>query len=80
MRNFDSESDDFRTYSRQRRPIARHTIPLPADRKTRCVGCNSHAVGFLCYDSDGICVRSEARRIDERSRARQAREGDQGHA
>ena len=47
----------------------KYTVPLPEDI-ARCVGCPYPGVGFVCWDTDGTCMRTEVERISRRSRGR----------
>jgi hypothetical protein len=35
-----------------------YTVPLPKDLN-RCKGCPYPGVGFICWDTDGTCLRTE---------------------
>jgi len=39
-------------------PPAKYSLPLPEDT-SRCVGCPYPGVGFICWDTDGTCLRTE---------------------
>jgi hypothetical protein len=50
-------------------PPKKYTVPLPEDT-ARCVGCPYPGVGFVCWGTDGSCMRTEVERISRRSRGR----------
>lgn len=39
-----------------------YTVPLPKDTE-RCEGCPYPRVGFICWSSDGTCLRTDMDRI-----------------
>lgn len=39
-----------------------YAVPLPKDT-SRCEGCPYPGVGFICWDPDGTCLRTDADRV-----------------
>lgn len=39
-----------------------YTVPLPKDTE-RCEGCPYPSDGFICWDTDGSCLRTDMDRI-----------------
>jgi hypothetical protein len=45
------------------------TLPLPKDLY-RCEGCPYPGVGFICWDSDGTCMRTDEQKFSRRDERR----------
>lgn len=39
-----------------------YAVPFPKDT-SRCEGCPYPGVGFICWDSDGTCLRTDGERV-----------------
>lgn len=50
-------------------PPKKYTVPPPKD-STRCIGCPYPGVGFICWNTDGSCMRTDVEEISRRSRER----------
>ena len=48
---------------------AKHFLPLPEDT-SRCAGCPYPGVGFICWSSDGSCMRTDVEKFSRRSKGR----------
>jgi hypothetical protein len=44
-------------------PPKKYAVPLPEDHLTRCVGCPYPGVGFICWSTDGSCMKTDINRI-----------------
>lgn len=50
-------------------PPAKHSLPLPEDT-ARCVGCPYPSVGFICWSTDGSCMRTDVEKISRWGKGR----------
>lgn|GEM_PF-612365 len=50
-------------------PPKRYAVPSPQD-PTRCAGCPYPGVGFICWSSDGSCMKTDVEKISRRSKGR----------
>lgn len=50
-------------------PPAKYTMPLPEDT-ARCTGCPYPDVGFICWSSDGSCMRTDVEKFSRRRKRR----------
>lgn len=46
-----------------------YTLPPPQD-PTRCIGCPYPGVGFICWSTDGSCLRTDVEKFSRRSSGR----------
>ena len=47
----------------------KYTVPSPKE-PSRCVGCPYPGVGFICWSTDGSCMKTDVEKISRRSRGR----------
>lgn len=47
----------------------KYTVPPPRD-SARCIGCPYPSIGFICWSTDGSCMKTDAEKISRRSRGR----------
>jgi hypothetical protein len=47
-------------------PPIKYALPLPKDT-ARCDGCTYPGVGFICWSSDGSCLRTQVEKLSCRS-------------
>ena len=50
-------------------PPVTYTVPPPKD-PDRCVGCPYPGTGFICWSSDGSCMKTDMEKISRRSKGR----------
>lgn len=50
-------------------PPKRYAVPSPQDYN-RCAGCPYPGVGFICWSSDGSCMKTDMEKISSRSKGR----------
>jgi hypothetical protein len=48
-------------------PPIKHSLPLPEDT-VRCARCPYPGVGFICWSSDGYCIRTDVEKFSLRSK------------
>lgn len=56
-----------RTDSAPAPPRQIHTVPLPKDTE-KCKGCPYPCVGFICWSTDGSCMKTDMERISGKAR------------
>ena len=50
-------------------PPIKYTVSPPKD-PARCEGCPYPRVGFICWSSDGTCMKTDVEAINRRSKGR----------
>ena len=45
------------------------TLPLPKDL-SRCEGCPYPGIGFICWNTDGTCMRTDEEELSRRDERR----------
>lgn len=48
-------------------PPAIHELPLPQNL-SRCEGCPYPGIGFICWNTDGTCMRTDEEELSRRGR------------
>lgn len=46
-----------------------YSVPSPKDFE-RCKGCPYPGVGFICWNTDGTCMRTDEQRLSRRGEGR----------
>ena len=41
----------------------KYALPLPEDYANRCASCPYPSVGFICWSTDGSCMRTDINKI-----------------
>ncbi|MHB1392576.1 MAG: hypothetical protein ACYCYE_05780 [Clostridia bacterium] len=50
-------------------PPEKYTLPPPKDL-SRCVGCPYPSVGFICWSTDGSCLKTDVDKFSRPSKGR----------
>lgn len=51
-------------------PPREYSLPLPEDYLTRCAGCPYPGVGFICWSTDGSCMKTDINKIHSQKKGR----------
>ena len=62
-------TQEEKTGAGENAPPAIHSLPLPKDT-ARCVGCPYPSVGFICWSTDGSCMRTDVEKFSRQSKGR----------
>jgi len=64
-----NETSEEKTGAGATGPPKRYTLPSPEDT-AHCVGCPYPGVGFICWSSDGSCLRTEVEKFSCQGKGR----------